>query len=172
WVDSCDEFKIPITAAKAQEPVASYRTSKGQHPSQSNPGVGDRPPDMPEYSYEAFVDAITEFIIADDQSLNVVENPHLRRIFMLLWEDLKDSEIPHQTTIRNRIKEIWDEHLASLESEIKKAVLYILDCLSITSKIGWVTMDNATNNDTLMASLERELRAWGIVFDHVENRIR
>jgi hypothetical protein len=67
WVDSCDEFKILITAAKAQEPVASYHTSKGQRPSQSNPRVGDRPPDMPEYSYEAFVDAITEFIIADDQ---------------------------------------------------------------------------------------------------------
>ena len=33
-------------------------------------------------------------------------------------------------------------------------------------------MDNATNNDTLMASLERELRAQRIVFDHVENRIR
>ena len=67
WVDSCDKFKIPITAAKAQEPVASYRTSKGQRTSPSNPRVGDRPPDMPEYSYEAFVDAITEFIIADDQ---------------------------------------------------------------------------------------------------------
>ncbi|KIJ97935.1 hypothetical protein K443DRAFT_123883 [Laccaria amethystina LaAM-08-1] len=33
-------------------------------------------------------------------------------------------------------------------------------------------MDNATNNNTLMASLEHELRAWGIVFDRVENRIR
>ena len=63
WVDSCDKFKISIAAAKAQEPVASYRTSKGQCTSQSNPGEGDRP----EYSYEAFVDAITEFIVADDQ---------------------------------------------------------------------------------------------------------
>ena len=89
WVDSCNKFKIPITAAKAQEPVASYRMSKGQHTSQSNP---------PEYFYEAFVNAITEFIIEDDQvlsinleqgtrsykfvfqSLNVVENPCQHRI--------------------------------------------------------------------------------------------
>lgn len=67
WVDSCNKFKIPITAANAQELVASYRMSKGQCTSQSNPGAGDRPPDMPEYSYKAFVDAITECIIADDQ---------------------------------------------------------------------------------------------------------
>ena len=33
-------------------------------------------------------------------------------------------------------------------------------------------MDNATNNDTLMASLKRELHAQQIVFDCVENRIR
>jgi len=33
-------------------------------------------------------------------------------------------------------------------------------------------MDNASNNDTLMTSLERELHARNIPFDHVENRIR
>jgi len=39
-------------------------------------------------------------------------------------------------------------------------------------QIGWVTLDNASNNDTFMASLERELTARGILFDRVENRIR
>lgn len=33
-------------------------------------------------------------------------------------------------------------------------------------------MDNASNNDSLMASLERELNARGISFDRVDNRIR
>jgi len=51
--------------------------------------------------------------------LNVIESPHLRRIFLLLRQDLKDSDIPHRTTIRNHVKEIWDEHLKGLEEEIK-----------------------------------------------------
>lgn len=33
-------------------------------------------------------------------------------------------------------------------------------------------MDNASNNDTLMVSLERQLLARGISFDRIENRIR
>ena len=195
---------------------------------------------------------------------------------MLLQEELKDSDIPHRTTIRKCIKEIWDEHLAGLESEIKVLKIQLIsivmgtqfiiilpiarsqkgfldhwhvvwfqpcffhshhrpldwderhadpqwasiwietacraDRLSQSSRssyrwtpcsscslhpwppfnhikskcataiswwnlvfagqIGWVTMDNATNNDTLMASLGHELHAQWIVFDHVENRIR
>ncbi|KIJ98154.1 hypothetical protein K443DRAFT_133552 [Laccaria amethystina LaAM-08-1] len=152
----CDQFNIPITAEISKRAVASYRASKGKSSSQSTSSK-ERPEDIREYSYEAFVDAITQFIIADDQSLNVIESPHLRRIFLLLRQDLKDSDIPHRTTIRNHVKEIWDEHLKGLEEEIK---------------IGWVTLDNASNNDTFMVSLERELRAHGIPFDHTKNRIR
>lgn len=44
--------------------------------------------------------------------------------------------------------------------------------LNVSFQLGWLTMDNASNNDTLMASLERELNARGISFDRVENRIR
>ena len=76
------------------------------------------------------------------------------------------------------------EHLA-------QAFLYVLDRISITSKvsnkylwvdiyidiqvfwqIGCITLDNASNNDTFMASLERELNARGIPFEQVGNRIR
>lgn len=99
------------------------------------PSSADRPEDIREFSYETFVDAITQFIIADDQvcfllqnfyhllkqlqSLNVIESPHLRRIFMLLRKDLKDSDIPHRSAIRNHIKVIWDEHLTQLENSLK-----------------------------------------------------
>lgn len=65
WVDGCDNFKIEITAEKAKGPVARYRESKGKASSQ--PTSSQRPEDIREYSYEAFVDAITQFIIADDQ---------------------------------------------------------------------------------------------------------
>ncbi|KAF8868234.1 hypothetical protein CPB84DRAFT_1697018, partial [Gymnopilus junonius] len=174
WVEACDRFKIAITAAAAQQRIAEYRKGKGQPTAQST-SASDRPTDIPNFSRETFVDAITEFIIADDQSLNVIESPHLRRIFMLLKSDLKDSDIPHRTMIHNHVKEVYDEYLTHLEVDIKHLAhvfLYVLDRISITSKIGWITVDNASNNDTFMATLEDELRLRNIPFNRVNNRIR
>ena len=39
-------------------------------------------------------------------------------------------------------------------------------------QIGWVTLDNASNNDTMMESLERELKTRGIPFNRITHRIR
>ena len=39
-------------------------------------------------------------------------------------------------------------------------------------QIGWVTLDNASNNDTMMESLERELNTWGIPFNRITCCIR
>jgi len=44
-------------------------------------------------------------------------------------------------------------------------------CLSYV-QIGWVTMDNASNNDTFMSKLEEELKLRNIPFDKVSRRIR
>ncbi|PPQ99786.1 LOW QUALITY PROTEIN: hypothetical protein CVT26_009163, partial [Gymnopilus dilepis] len=134
WVEACDKFKITITAAAAQQCIAQYRQSKGQPTAQSTPS-SDRPADIPNFSRETFVDAVTEFIIADDQSLNVVESPHLRRIFMLLKSDLKDSDIPHRTAIRNHVKEVYDEYLMQLESDIKvRFSLLVRNCLTCENR--------------------------------------
>jgi hypothetical protein len=57
WVDACDKMGIKIKAKEAQVPVQEYRQER---PSQSE---SDRKP----YSKEAFVDAIVEFIVGDDQ---------------------------------------------------------------------------------------------------------
>lgn len=65
WVDTCDRFKILITATAAQAAVAEYRRSKGE-PVAAKPGPDERR-GVPDYSPEAFLDAITEFIVADDQ---------------------------------------------------------------------------------------------------------
>ncbi len=58
------------------------------------------------------------------------------------------------------------EHLA-------KVFVYILDCLHIISRLGWITCDNATNNDTMMAHLELLLLSWyqDMNFEWVDNRI-
>lgn len=53
------------------------------------------------------------------QSLNIVESPRLRAIFLLLRKELKESDIPGRTTIRKRVEEVLAEHLVQLGEEMK-----------------------------------------------------
>ncbi|KAJ6588091.1 hypothetical protein B0H19DRAFT_924346, partial [Mycena capillaripes] len=174
WVEGCDQLKISITAKDALPHVDSYRARKGQHSGtapNSEPAGKKRTP----FSQPAFVDALIEFIVGDDQSINVVENEQLCAVFLMLRSELNDSDIPHRTKIRKRIIEIWDEHLETLKAEmahLSTAFLYVIDRIGIASKLGWVTLDNAPNNDTMMMVLESELNKRGIPFRKLERRIR
>jgi len=71
--------------------------------------------------------------------LNVVESPELRKIFMMLRQELKDSDIPHRATIRRRIEEIWEEHLKGLEDELKVRLSTLLmhENIKWHSRIVW-----------------------------------
>ncbi|KAJ7763564.1 hypothetical protein DFH07DRAFT_738672, partial [Mycena maculata] len=115
WVAGCDQLKINIKAKEAKPYVDDYRARK-----QTTAGASEPEPPEPrtQFSQEAFVDAIVEFIVGDDQSINVIENKQLRAIFLMLRAELRDQDIPHRTTIRKRIIEVWDEHLDTLEREL------------------------------------------------------
>ena len=58
WVQSCDEQKITIHGAEAIREVRKFRKLPEPTPLEA---------DRREFSKEGFVDAITEFIIGDDQ---------------------------------------------------------------------------------------------------------
>ena len=58
WVNACDLLKIPITAAPAVEAVRNFRDEPAPTPLES---------ERPEYSKEAFIDAIVDFVVGDDQ---------------------------------------------------------------------------------------------------------
>lgn len=65
WVEGCDKLNIPIKAKEASKYVDAYRARKGQRTgasSSSEPGQK-----RTEFSQEAFVDALVEFIVGDDQ---------------------------------------------------------------------------------------------------------
>ncbi|TFK31690.1 hypothetical protein BDQ12DRAFT_618437, partial [Crucibulum laeve] len=130
---------------------------------------------IPDFSNENFVDAIIRFIVDDNQSLNVIENEHLRIIFLMLCKELKDSDIPHQSHLRARILETWKAHVKTLSSEMK--VIFTICSihpllLKFIIQLGWITLDNASNNDTLMASLESKLQHQHIPFNKSTQRIR
>ncbi|KAJ7148503.1 hypothetical protein C8R43DRAFT_889005 [Mycena crocata] len=173
WVEGCDQLKLTIKAEKAKKYVAEYRARK-QQKTRTTPDTNSEKP-RKEFSQDAFVDALVEFIVSDDQSLNVVENEQLRAIFLLLRAELHDSDIPHRTKIRSRIIEVWKEHLKNLEREmahLATAFLYIIDRINIAHKLGWITLDNAYNNDTFMVFLSAELARRKIPFRANERRIR
>lgn len=53
------------------------------------------------------------------QAISVVESPRLRKIFLLLREELKESDTPSRSTMRNRIEEAYEEHIKQLQEEME-----------------------------------------------------
>ena len=49
----------------------------------------------------------------------MVESPHLKKIFLMLQKELKESDIPGHTTIQKKIDEMQEDHLKNLEEELK-----------------------------------------------------
>jgi len=60
WVNGCDKFKISIVAKTFQDPTDEYH--RGSHARQEDPTLPTWA-----YSHEAFIDAIVEWIISDNQ---------------------------------------------------------------------------------------------------------
>ncbi|KAG2338126.1 hypothetical protein BDR05DRAFT_842342, partial [Suillus weaverae] len=159
WIAACDQLKIMITAKCAQPAIGLYRKHHSGTCGPVNNNIS-----RAAFSPAAFVDAILEFVVGDDISLNVIESPHLQVIFLMLHQELNNSDILHRTTLKNWLVDSFNEYLNVLASEM--AVCFIVMCtVMLVIQIGWITMDNAANNDTFMNHLEHELIRCNIVFD-------
>ena len=53
------------------------------------------------------------------QAISVVESPRLRKIFLLLHKELKESDIPSHSTMCNHIEEAYEEHMKQLQEEME-----------------------------------------------------
>ena len=60
WVSICDKRDIKITASSVAKCVAAYRAECGETPDTDDTACQ-------KFSKKAFVDAIVEWIVADDQ---------------------------------------------------------------------------------------------------------
>ena len=58
WITSCDQLNISITAAAAVEAIRKFR---------KEPATTSLESERPQYSKEAFTDALVDFIVGDDQ---------------------------------------------------------------------------------------------------------
>lgn len=71
WFEACEKLNISIVAKKAVEALRDFQRRKGQLTTNTiTPNAESYPRAV--YSPQAFVDAITEFIVADDQVRPVI----------------------------------------------------------------------------------------------------
>lgn len=59
WITSCEKLNISITAAAAVEAIRQFR---------NEPATTSLESERPQYSKEAFKDAVVDFIVGDDQA--------------------------------------------------------------------------------------------------------
>ncbi|KAN0124669.1 hypothetical protein V8E53_015705 [Lactarius tabidus] len=236
WVKKCLERGLTIRGRDGLAAKAAYEAEQHGGYLTSPPELSSD--DRPQFGREAFVDSLVEWIVADDQSINVIESRQLRKLILMLRPELRDHDIPHRTTIRKRVLEVLDEYIVELKSQLKKAmgrislttdiwsdlqlvafmavtahwieekaedtpdgarkkltlrsaligfhlvpkghdgkqlahILFsVVERVQILGKIGWITMDNASNNTTMMSAFTALLRARGIRFDYPKRHIR
>ncbi|OJA12309.1 hypothetical protein AZE42_10247 [Rhizopogon vesiculosus] len=142
-----------------------------------------------------------EFVVADDQAINLIECVEFRYLLLLLPEELREQDIPRRTKLQELIHalgdislttDIWsdDAHKSFLAMtahwivemkemgslELKVALIAFHQVkgshTDITVKIGHITLDNAENNAMMMLELERLLGEREIEFSAQDRRIR
>jgi len=57
-------------------------------------------------------------LILNRKSLNVVECPEFRQLILLLHSDLKDSQIPYRTKMRELILQAWSQYFQVLRRDL------------------------------------------------------
>ncbi|KIM78715.1 hypothetical protein PILCRDRAFT_56284, partial [Piloderma croceum F 1598] len=110
----------------------------------------------PAFTWRAFLTHIINFIVADDQSINVIECREFRDLLLLLRADIQDKDIPHRTKIREAIIKAWESWFQNLKEELT---------------VRHWTLDNASNNGTFMQELGILLNSRDISFDAKDRRI-
>jgi len=67
------------------------------------------------------------------------------------------------------LRRMYEAHTGENQSQI---LFTVLQEYSLVHKIGYFTLDNATNNDSALLHLSQQLKDMGIKFDPIESRLR
>ncbi|KAI5998468.1 hypothetical protein EDC04DRAFT_2909281 [Pisolithus marmoratus] len=79
--------------------------------------TGDRV-NVPPFSLPICHKFLINFIITDDQSLNIIKCKEFHCLLLLLREDLKDSDIPHHMRIWSNIIQAWKDYFTILKIDL------------------------------------------------------
>lgn len=62
--------------------------------------------------------------------MNIVESPRLQKVFFILKNELKKSDIPARSTIRNHVMNKLSEYLERLGEDMKVKVVFWSLCFT------------------------------------------
>jgi len=77
-------------------------------------------------SFVFFTFIMLMLLVPNAKSLNVVEVPEFRKLLLLLRSDLKDSQIPRRTKIRELVIQAWRQHFQVLHRDLAVRLPYLL----------------------------------------------
>jgi len=66
------------------------------------------------------------FLLLNYKSLNVVECPEFRRLLLLLWSNLMDTQIPHRTKLHELLLQAWAQHFKNLRRDLAACLPHFL----------------------------------------------
>jgi len=103
-----------------------------------------------------------------------VQMPQGPQHILKLWSDLIGFQHCPGRHTREHLAQAFLHVLEWIQITSKVWELFVVYCIYAHSnlQIGWVTLDNTSNNDTFMVTLAAELWACRIPFDAVKHRIR
>ncbi|KAG8939145.1 hypothetical protein FRC04_006945 [Tulasnella sp. 424] len=158
WVQLCKEKSLPIKgkwAAKAGfNPQGESAPTNGLGSGGLGQSTGKREP----FNLDGFLAQLVRWLVSDDQSVNVIENPFFRKLLVFVSNGaLADDDIPHRTKVTSLIKSA-----AALEQQHMRKEM----------QLGYITLDNASNCDTLVDQISEELEALQIGFSQEQNWLR
>ncbi|CAK5276396.1 unnamed protein product [Mycena citricolor] len=88
------------------------------------------------FSIKALVLQIIRVIVANDLSLNLINNRKFRDLMLLLNQSLLDSQIPHRTTLHVAIIVQWETYYGSLKQALQSLLGEISFTLDLWSSKG------------------------------------
>lgn len=71
------------------------------------------------------------------QAINIVESPRFRKLLLLLRQELKESDIPGRTTIRNRISDAFQVNLKELQETLQ------VSCFILSGQVSYMLQQNS-----------------------------
>jgi hypothetical protein len=139
WVKECQKLKINLRGKEGEEAMARFTGVTVERQAEA------RTP----FTHDNLLDSLVQFIVATDQvyffssiffpyliffkAIMIVERPEFRRLCLLLRPELHESDIPHRTTMQQRILDNFGEKLQSMSQHIQVIYNYYIFCLRLTS---------------------------------------
>ncbi|KAF8901531.1 hypothetical protein CPB84DRAFT_1777550 [Gymnopilus junonius] len=120
------------------------------------------------FNLEGFYDRLTKWVAVDDQSLDVVDCPELRNLFLFIGEQLNDEDIPHRTKLSELITKAFKREYAKMINEIQHSEGRVSFTSDIWSRHTLQSFMGVTGHFMVRKGKRLEMHSELVAFRHLE----